>query len=299
VEIISILSGGALVEVPVKVMHGRRYISNEDHSVVPISVVIPCYRCSQTIERAIHSVKNQTESPAEIILVDDASEDETLAVLKGIAQQDPGFYKIIALRNNGGAASARNAGWAKATQPYIAFLDADDTWHPEKLSIQYGYLKCHPEVALCGHRCTLAGEGGELGTLSKNIPSKMISSRALLFRNAFSTPTVMIKSDIPFRFPDGKRYAEDVYLWQLIAFEGLKIVRMELPLAFLHKAAYGAGGLSANIWRMELAELDNFVTHYRRGRIGLIILLTISLFSVAKYVKRLTVYSMRSLLRVG
>ncbi|MDD2685732.1 MAG: glycosyltransferase family 2 protein [Gallionella sp.] len=266
---------------------------------VPVSVVIPCFRCSKTISRAIDSILYQTVKPMEVILVDDASGDETLGVLREIENLNSRLIKVVLLDKNMGAASARNAGWAVASQPYVAFLDADDTWHPEKLCIQYDYLKCHPEVALCGHRCTLARVNDELGMLPNSVFAKMISSRSLLFRNAFSTPTVVVKRDIPFRFPDGKRYAEDVYLWQLIAFEKLKIARIELSLAFIHKAAYGAGGLSANIWRMELAELDNFFTHYRRGRIGMLILLTIVLFSVAKYFKRLAIYSMRYLFRVG
>lgn len=276
-------------------MHERRFILDEDRSVVPISVVIPCYRCSQTIERAVHSVKNQTESPAEIILVDDASGDETLGVLKGIAQQYPEFYKIVALKNNGGAASARNAGWAIATQPYIAFLDADDTWHPEKLRIQYGYLKSNPEVVLCGHQCILSSEGSEPRMLPKSTPTKIISSRSLLFRNAFSTPTVMIKRDIPFRFSDGTRYAEDVQLWQQIAFSDLSIVRIEMPLAYIHKAAYGVGGLSANMMKMEMGELDNFLLLHQQKKIGSTLLLLACVVSVIKFFKRLLVQIIRTI----
>ena len=102
-------------------------------SLAPVSVVIPCYRCSLTIRRALASIAQQSLKPAEVILVDDASGDGTLAVLKELASSYPNWMRLIALETNRGAASARNEGWAAASQPFIAFLDADDTWHREKI----------------------------------------------------------------------------------------------------------------------------------------------------------------------
>ena len=84
---------------------------------VSVSVIIPCYRCASTIRRAIQSVINQTQKPAEVVLVDDASADETLVVLRELEEQYPDWIKVIALTENKGAASARNAGWAMANQP--------------------------------------------------------------------------------------------------------------------------------------------------------------------------------------
>ena len=102
-----------------------------------ISVIIPCYRCSDTIERAVASVVAQTLQPAEVILVDDCSGDGTLATLNKIQAHYPqGWVQVIECSVNGGAGTARNAGWAAATQTYLAFLDADDIWLPEKLKSQ-------------------------------------------------------------------------------------------------------------------------------------------------------------------
>ncbi|QTN30415.1 glycosyltransferase family 2 protein [Rhodoferax sp. AJA081-3] len=122
-------------------------------TTAPVSVVVPCYRCAATIARAVSSVAAQTLRPAEMILVDDASGDATLQQLHTLQAQHGPLIRVVALAANAGAASARNAGWNLATQPYIAFLDADDTWHPQKLEIQYRYMQQHPEVALSGHLC--------------------------------------------------------------------------------------------------------------------------------------------------
>ena len=120
--------------------------------LTPVSVVIPCYRCGLTVRRALASIVQQSSRPQEVILVDDASGDDTWSTLTAFEAAHPGWVRLVQLPHNRGAASARNAGWAVATQPCIAFLDADDAWHPEKIEIQYDYMKRNPEVLLCGHR---------------------------------------------------------------------------------------------------------------------------------------------------
>lgn len=99
----------------------------------------------------------------------------------------------------------------------------------------------------------------------------------------------MLNSRIPFRFPNERRYAEDAYLWQKIAFSGLPIVRIEAPLVQYYKALYGEGGLSAQLWRMEKGELRNFMALYRAGGINFILFIVAAAFSILKYVKRLAV----------
>ena len=92
----------------------------------PVSVIIPCYRCADTIERAVESVALQTSPPQEIFLVEDCSDDtgKTLQTLQRLKQiyQDKFEINIIVLKTNNGPGGARNAGWSEATQPYLAFL---------------------------------------------------------------------------------------------------------------------------------------------------------------------------------
>lgn len=264
-------------------------------SILPISVVIPCYRCALTIGRAVDSVFSQNTIPSELILVEDSSGDETFAVLQKLEQANRGRLKIIQMVRNQGAASARNAGWAIAKQPYIAFLDADDSWHPDKLRIQYEYMQSNPDVLLCGHLCPWLHENEKLPVLPFNFSATKISAVSLLFKNAFSTPTVMLKRDISFRFQEEKRCAEDLLLWQQVAFAGLQVARIESPLAYVHKQYYGGGGLSAQLWKMEKGELDNFVVLYREEYINFVQYLLATVFSIFKYIKRRLLISIKNL----
>lgn len=250
---------------------------------VPVSVVIPCFRCTGTVRRAVESIIHQTQTPVEVILVDDGSADETPHVLREIEAQYPGWVKVVLLNENSGPACARNAGWSVATQPYIAFLDADDSWHSDKLHIQYEYMKINADVVLCGHQCIRFDKAGAHSQLLGRLRETEIKSIGLLFRSAFSTPTVMLKRDIPFRFSQGKRYAEDFLLWQQIAFAGLRAVRLEIPLAYIYKPFYGSQGLSSAMWKMERGELDNFVVLYRSGAIGVALYSYAVIFSVFKF----------------
>lgn len=257
--------------------------------VVPVDVIIPCYRCAGTVGRAVDSVLAQSVVPARMILVDDCSGDGSLEALERLAHRLPGRIGIVRMDRNRGAASARNAGWAEATQPYVAFLDADDTWHPDKLRLQYEFMQGNPDVALCGHQCVWLREGADPPALPQGMHATNISARSLLFRNAFSTPSVMLRRDIPFRFLEGKRCAEDLLLWQQVAFAGLPVVRLESPLAYVHKPLYGAGGLSAQMWRMEMGELHNLAYLFRSGKIGIVLASSSMFYSLAKFIRRLLV----------
>lgn len=258
-----------------------------------ISVIIPCFCCATTIRRAVASVFCQTLLPAELILVDDASSDncETLNGLWQLRDEYFGLLNIVivVLKTNVGVGSARNAGWDSATQPYIAFLDSDDSWHKDKLKIQYDCMTDDPAVILCGHLCIWLQDGQAKSIITMKPQINKISAKSLLFTNSLSTPTVMIKRAAPFRFQVGKRHCEDLLLWQLIAFSGLQVIRIESTLAYVHKPFYGAKGLGAQLWKMEHGELSNFAFLYRSGYIGIFFYISSTLYSLMKFVKRLLV----------
>jgi glycosyltransferase involved in cell wall biosynthesis len=111
-----------------------------------VSVVIPVYNRAHLIGRAIGSVVAQTYRNSEIIVVDDASTDDLAEVLSRVA---PTRLRRIVHSDNRGAAAARNTGVAAARGEYIAFLDSDDLWYPEKLASQV--------AAMCGQPPAVAG----------------------------------------------------------------------------------------------------------------------------------------------
>ena len=102
-----------------------------------ISVIIPTYNRASLLPRALDSVLRQTWEDLEVIVVDDASRDDTPQVMA--ACTDP-RVRYIRLEKNSGACVARNTGVAQARGEWIAFQDSDDLWLPEKLEKQMAYL---------------------------------------------------------------------------------------------------------------------------------------------------------------
>lgn len=257
-----------------------------------VSVIVPCYRCRETIERAVASIAEQTLQPVEVILVDDCSGDNTLSELYQIQANYPqGWVKVIACSENSGAGTARNVGWETATQPYIAFLDSDDSWHSQKIEIQYSWMINHPDIVLTGHACQQVDDNsafdGKADFSTTDSDFYAVSKKQLLLSNRFPTPSVMLRRDIAQRFPDGKHYCEDYHLWVEICCAGLRCYRSELPLTYLYKAAYGEAGLSASLWKMEKGELDAYFAIFKKGYVGFIGVALLSIWSFARFMRRL------------
>lgn len=100
---------------------------------------MPCYNCEKYIDKAIESVKNQTYNQWELLIIDDLSTDKSLQIVDEYAKGNVNI-DVIRLSKNGGAAYARNVGIKRSKGEFIAFLDADDVWTPEKLEYQINYM---------------------------------------------------------------------------------------------------------------------------------------------------------------
>jgi len=109
-----------------------------------VSVIIPTYNREKFLERAINSVLSQSLKDYEIIIIDDASTDNTSNIVKSEYPK----LKLITLKQNKGAAVARNEGIKKAKGKYIAFLDSDDIWHKNHLKILVKELEKNPDAIL-------------------------------------------------------------------------------------------------------------------------------------------------------
>lgn len=107
-----------------------------------VSIIIPTYNTEKFIESTLQSVQEQTYKNWEMILADDASTDQTVAIIERYAQEDDRI-KLFKLSQNSGNGFARNVALEKATGKYIAYLDADDLWFPEKLEKQIQFLKAN------------------------------------------------------------------------------------------------------------------------------------------------------------
>jgi len=225
--------------------------------LAPVSVVVPCFRCADTIASAVASVADQILCPSEVLLVDDGSDDGTLECLKAIARICPeGWIKVLSMPRNGGPSGARNLGWQHATQSWIAFLDADDTWHPHKLKLQMEVLAGDPQIALLAHRMNVQARTAPAPALTYPLKVRVVGRHLLRLRASFPTASIVLRRDLPFRFDENRWRAEDFLLWAQILLSGYRCAHINQVLASWHKEPFGAGGLSGDLAAMYKASVD-------------------------------------------
>ena len=198
-----------------------------------VSVIIPTYNRAKYIAETIDSVLKQTFSDFEIIVVNDGSTDNTEETIKEQFED-----KVIYLyKPNGGPASARNMGISVAKGEYIAFLESDDLWFPEKLEIQTRFMDANPEIGLTGSRALMFKESaiGELEDQALLVHKDTPTLKCLLQDNRLLLLTVMVRKtclDDIAGFDEDKTMMgrEDYELWLRIAVK-YKIVNLPRVLA--------------------------------------------------------------------
>ena len=253
----------------------------------PVSVVVPCFRCADTIACAIASVAAQMVLPTEVLLVDDHSGDDTLERLKEVAHSYPeGWVKVLSMPCNTGPSGARNKGWEYATQPWIAFLDADDSWHPQKLKLQMESVTADPEIALLAHRMNVQSRSAPAPALRYPLKVSISPRHLLTLRNPFPTASIMLRRDLPFRFDESRRRAEDFLLWAQILLSGYRCARINQVLASWHKTPYGVGGLSGDLSAMYKAAVDTRKTLHAQGLLGSWQMYAAHAISLVRYQRR-------------
>lgn len=211
-----------------------------------LSVVIPTYNSGPLVVEAVASVLAQTRPVDEIIVVDDGSTDDTA---ERMAAFGPPVRYIR--KPNGGASTARNRGVDEATSDWIAFLDADDVWHPQKLEIQFAALARRPDLALIGTR--LYDWPGTHPDIPAGAAEDIEDIRLehLVVRNGLVTSTIVARSEAlraAGPFDTDLHGPEDYDLW-------IRVAQL-VPVANLRTALTGyrsatPGSLSKNADRME------------------------------------------------
>lgn len=274
---------------------------SEGLKAAPVSVVIPFHDSIGTLPRALCSVLSQTVSPIEIIIVDDCSTPTQAEELDRYLEQLPERAEIRLIRStsNRGPGHARNMGWDASAGELVAFLDADDAWHPEKLARQLTYFREVPQAALVGGQAAQLpgapshGASGEASTSCGVSGRRRVTKWTLAVRNPFHTSSVLVKRSLPWRFPDAYA-AEDLHLWATVVLSGSQCLRLQDRLSYRFKEPYGSHGLSGFLIRMEAGELRAFgelAKDFPVGRTWLFVAWTIS---ILKFVRRLLRVSFRS-----
>lgn len=180
-----------------------------------VSVVIPVHNRLDLAVSAVESAAAQTHPAVEIIVVDDGSTEDSTQLEAAIAHHAP---RAVLLRQaNRGPAAARNAGWEAARGRFVAFLDADDLFLPEKISAQVRAME--QAGSAFGHTSYFRQWVGEHGLVRFDAGSGN-AFPAIIGNCGIATPTVMLRRDLwdeGYRFPNEVPFGEDVVLWLHIA----------------------------------------------------------------------------------
>lgn len=244
---------------------------------IKFSVIIPVYNSEQTIARALDSVLAQSYTPYEVIVVDDASKDGTASIIEA---RYAGRVKYIQKVFNTGSSGARNTAMDVATGDYIAFLDADDVWHSDKLMLINTILTSRTGISLFYHPYS------QEPILDKPLPEDITVYKLPFIRllpgNMIATSCAVIRNDPSFRFESTMRYTEDFDLWLRIGYK-YKIYFVKIPLTQIYRPFTSPGGISENKWKMRKGEMKAYTRLARLNPLFTLLLPFLLLASLGKH----------------
>ena len=211
-----------------------------------VSVIIPSFNRASVLPRALDSVLAQTHEAAEIIVVDDGSSDGTNALVE---RHYPGVKLLT--QGNQGVSSARNAGASVSTGEWLAFLDSDDEWLPEKLSHQLACVRDNPHISLIHSDEIWIRRGVRVNQMRKHRKSGGQIFEYCLPRCVISPSAVMMSKALFDRlggFDEDLPACEDYDLWLRVCHQ-YEVAYIEHPL--IRKYGGHEDQLSAKYWGMD------------------------------------------------
>ena len=203
-------------------------VHNEPNEPPYVSVITPSYNSIRFIGETISSVQNQSYENWEMIIVDDGSTDQSAAKIKEIIEGDSRI-RLLSLKENVGAAKARNLAIQEARGRYIAFLDSDDIWLPHKLKTQLLFME-EMNIAFSYASYSLIDENGNELNREVSVP-KSVDYHYLVGNTIIGCLTVMIdREKIPYvEMPSVQ--PEDTALWLNLLHEGYEAKGIQQVLA--------------------------------------------------------------------
>lgn len=199
-----------------------------------VSIITPSYNADKLISRTIQSVLDQTFDNWEMIIVDDCSGDSTRSVVAGYAEKDSRIRLVALEKNNGAPAAPRNIGIQHALGSWIAFLDADDIWHPRKLELQltamqsnHARFSCTQMIDFIDDKLIAFDSVDQVGLQFVNFSLQQIKGR-------IPTSSVMVDKqlmlDHPFNVDIRYKAVEDYHCWLRILATKMHCLKLKVPL---------------------------------------------------------------------
>jgi glycosyltransferase involved in cell wall biosynthesis len=203
-----------------------------------LSILMPVHNEERYICAALASLKQQSFSDWELIVVDDGSTDDTLKLLTSSAETDPRI-KIITIPKSG-LVMALNRGLAECSSQFVARMDGDDISHPRRLEEQLRFLQAHPEIDLVASAFRhFPRQHLKIGMIAYESWQNSLQThddiiRDLYVESPFVHPSVMFRKEVVIRVGGYRRmpWAEDYDLWLRMASDGSRFARVPRPLFF-------------------------------------------------------------------
>ena len=215
-----------------------------------VSVIIPTFNCARFLGRSLSTALSQTYVNYEIIVVDDGSTDETRDLMSQFSDRVHYLHQP-----NRGLSSARNLALSHARGEFIAYLDADDMWYPDKLEKQVAFLDDHKECGLVHTEVTIIDETDGVTCLRLNQDTSRERPEGycildLLRRCHIQIPTVLERRDCIERvgkFDERLKTAQDYLHWIRIAMDGKAFGYIAEPLAMYRRTASSLSSSSRRV----------------------------------------------------
>ena len=254
-----------------------------------VSVIIPVYNSEKTIVQVLDSVKRQTRFDyiCEILVINDGSKDQSEELIQNYICEHSELPISYYSKENGGASSARNFGMRRAKGEYIAFLDSDDLWMPEKIEVQMKILLQHREIVFLG-----AGyEDRPFYIMTKRIDGLYKATiKDICKKNFPVTPSVVFKAEAIKTlgyFDEKQKFGEDINYYQkfCISYNYYYLPRKLVTIGF-QKDFFGATGLTSHMKEMHLGTIKNLREVYLEGHISKRFYYEMRIFYWLKYCRR-------------
>ncbi|MBI5162506.1 MAG: glycosyltransferase family 2 protein [Magnetospirillum sp.] len=232
-------------------------------SLADVSVVTPAFNNAATIGRALASIAAQTVKPREAIVVDDGSSDATLGAVTAMAPHMGGVRLRLFRQANAGAGAARNRAIAAASGTWLAFLDADDAWLPEKIARSLE-VTAGQDLVMSSHNLFGVDAAGEhlIDSRARWLANPDAPYRTLFLRGFISSSTVLVRRDAVVAvggFDDTLRSAQDYELWLAVLAEaGHRFETFADPLL---RYTLAADGITSRIDRKVACSLAILARH--------------------------------------
>jgi glycosyltransferase involved in cell wall biosynthesis len=243
-------------------------------SACSVSVVIPAHRAACTIARALASVAAQSLKPLEVIVVDDGSTDGTLDAAEAMRARLAPIELVLISQENLGAGAARNSGVRAARGEWLAFLDADDEWLPEKLARSLDHAK---DATLIAHDFLEVRDGVEtLMESSRHALQTQDIFQALMLRGFIPSITVLARRSAVLTvggFDESLPAAQDYDLWlRLLSLPESKLVMFPEALSRYYVSNEGITSKIDQRRRCSLAVLAKHASRLRRNALKTVML---------------------------